>query len=558
MSKSKNSKKTKLQQHAKPNLKDIKISENNTIKVEAEAKSEGENKEFKQSIRFNLDKIIELGSKFKKFSTEKREEIKINFKKIDFAKLKNIKKEDILKNKKACAGIAVACVLVISSGFLAKGIYDKKVAYEIATRAYDVIVDGESIGFVREKNEVENILNKVKTQISAEYGIEAVVAQKVEFVDAHAEDNLVLNSEELESKVREQIDVKVWAYGVQVDGNVIGYVKTEAAAWQTIADIEKPYKELLNKENSNVKKVETVESVQITKEKVNIKNVMDYEKLLAKLKTGSVEEKIHTVQDGESYWAIANKYNITVEDLIAANPGNNPELVQIGDELSLIIPKPYVSVATYETAKIKEKIPFEVKSKEASNMYKNEKVVVTKGQLGERQIVADIKKVNGIEIEKVILEEQILKAPVAEVVSQGTKPVPSTKGTGKFLPPANAQIASRYGWRTLMGSRNFHQGVDFAARLGNPVKAADGGVVTFAGWKNAYGYMVEIDHGAGFKTRYAHNSKLYVKKGDRVFQGKTIAAVGNTGRSTGPHLHFEVWKNGATQNPSNYLNKVYK
>ena len=98
-----------------------------------------------------------------------------------------------------------------------------------------------------------------------------------------------------------------------------------------------------------------------------------------------------------------------------------------------------------------------------------------------------------------------------------------------------------------------HTGLDISASLGTPIKAADGGKVVFVGRKGAYGNMVEIDHGNGYKTRYAHCSKMLVKVGDKVYKGQHIANVGNTGRSTGPHLHFEVLKNGKSQNPSKYL-----
>lgn len=98
-----------------------------------------------------------------------------------------------------------------------------------------------------------------------------------------------------------------------------------------------------------------------------------------------------------------------------------------------------------------------------------------------------------------------------------------------------------------------HYGIDIASKTGTPIYAADGGKVVYAGYKGNYGYLVEIDHGNGFKTRYAHCSKILVKVGDKVYKGQHIANVGNTGRSTGPHLHFEVLKNGKNQNPANYV-----
>ena len=117
--------------------------------------------------------------------------------------------------------------------------------------------------------------------------------------------------------------------------------------------------------------------------------------------------------------------------------------------------------------------------------------------------------------------------------------------------PTRGSISSRYGSRW----GRMHWGLDIACRTGTPIKAADGGTVKSAGYNGAYGYMIEVNHGNGYVTRYAHCSKIYVKSGDKVYKGQTIGAVGSTGRSTGPHLHFEVLKNGVHQNPAKYLGR---
>ena len=98
-----------------------------------------------------------------------------------------------------------------------------------------------------------------------------------------------------------------------------------------------------------------------------------------------------------------------------------------------------------------------------------------------------------------------------------------------------------------------HEGIDLAAPTGTPIKAADGGTVVSAGWHSNYGYMIIIDHGANTRTLYAHCSKLNVSAGNKVYQGQVIGLVGNTGRSTGPHCHFEIHINGRTVNPANYV-----
>lgn len=123
------------------------------------------------------------------------------------------------------------------------------------------------------------------------------------------------------------------------------------------------------------------------------------------------------------------------------------------------------------------------------------------------------------------------------------------------MPVVNGQFSSNFGWRIdpFSGRNTFHDGVDFFADTGTPIVAAASGVVTVAEYHAQYGHMVEIDHGNDLLTRYAHASVLHVKVGDVVRRGHRIADVGSTGRSTGPHLHFEVRHRGLAQNPNRFL-----
>jgi murein DD-endopeptidase MepM/ murein hydrolase activator NlpD len=129
------------------------------------------------------------------------------------------------------------------------------------------------------------------------------------------------------------------------------------------------------------------------------------------------------------------------------------------------------------------------------------------------------------------------------------------RGTGRFIYPVNARITSGYGNRRhpILGYNRFHGGIDFGAGHGTTIMAADSGRIIFAGWYGGYGQSVIVDHGGGITTLYAHASRLYVNVGQNVTQGQAIAAIGSTGLSTGPHLHFEVRQNGNPVNPMNYL-----
>ena len=134
------------------------------------------------------------------------------------------------------------------------------------------------------------------------------------------------------------------------------------------------------------------------------------------------------------------------------------------------------------------------------------------------------------------------------------------KSVLKDMLPNSAPInvlynSSSYGWRIdpLNGHRAFHEGLDFPAGVGTAVYAAADGIVTTSVQTPDYGNLLKIDHGSGLETRYAHNSRLLVKAGERVVKGQKIALVGSTGRSTGPHLHYEIRQNGNPLDPREYL-----
>ncbi len=124
--------------------------------------------------------------------------------------------------------------------------------------------------------------------------------------------------------------------------------------------------------------------------------------------------------------------------------------------------------------------------------------------------------------------------------------------------PSKGYITSGFGTRSdpFNGGRAHHLGIDFDANTGDPVLAAAGGVVSFAGVKSGYGNVVEVDHGNGYSTLYGHNSRLIVRAGDIVRAGQQLSKAGSTGRSTGPHVHFEVHVNGRPVNPRQFLDKV--
>ncbi|HEY9843073.1 MAG TPA: M23 family metallopeptidase, partial [Candidatus Obscuribacterales bacterium] len=176
---------------------------------------------------------------------------------------------------------------------------------------------------------------------------------------------------------------------------------------------------------------------------------------------------------------------------------------------------------------------------------------------------------NQLDNPHMITENQKIIIPNATELKRRPKPVPVKNvlqtireaSTGQATPVLKTRTGRRLSWPTAgivtsgFGWRWFrmHTGMDIAGPIGTHVKAAKEGRVVFSGWMGGYGYCIDIDHGNGITTRYGHNSSLHVQTGAYVYRGQTISAMGSTGHSTGPHLHFEVRINGEPVDPRGYF-----
>ena len=158
---------------------------------------------------------------------------------------------------------------------------------------------------------------------------------------------------------------------------------------------------------------------------------------------------------------------------------------------------------------------------------------------------------NDQETDREVIKEEVLLEPVAKIVERGTKIPPSY-----IKPISGGRQSSGFGRRKqpTKGASTYHKGVDWAVPKGTAVYASCGGTVAKAGWGSGYGYVIYINHPDGRQTRYGHLSKVLVKAGQTVKQGEKIALSGNTGITSGPHLHFEILIGGKQVNPLKYLN----
>ncbi|MCK9217540.1 MAG: peptidoglycan DD-metalloendopeptidase family protein [Firmicutes bacterium] len=441
----------------------------------------------------------------------------------------------IVNNRRFIASIAVIVLLVIILFSL------------FAKNSYAVIINNEEVVRVKSKKIAADAISSIKSRLEKE--CDSVVAFKFEpsYEKVRTSKKELYEGKDLEEQLIKHIDYSVKSFIIYADDNVIACFKTKEEAESVLEFVKDNYLKGINEEE--LKEITFDEKVEVKEDFGQLSDLAEAEEAQKIIITGTDEIKIHKVDSGESFWSISRKYDISVDDLIKANPEANPEKIQIGQELNLIVPKPLISVKTVEESKYIDKIDFEQKLEYSNSLYKDQTSIRVKGEYGEKEVIADITKVNGIEVKRDILSEKVIKKPKEQILVKGTKDPPPKKGTGVFSTPTRGSLTSRFGMRR----GRHHDGIDIGAPIGTPVNAADGGVVIFVGTSGSYGKLIKIDHGANFVTYYGHLSSYKVKVGDKVYKGQTIGAVGNTGRSTGPHLHFEIRKNGQPVNPLNYL-----
>ena len=207
-----------------------------------------------------------------------------------------------------------------------------------------------------------------------------------------------------------------------------------------------------------------------------------------------------------------------------------------------------LDVEVTSTVHYTEAIPHETLWVENAQMDQNTTEVIMDGKDGEAEVEAEVVSVNGVETERTIVSRALLARASNAVVAYGTRNIGI--GTGDMIAPLTSyRFTSAFKFR----DGHWHKGVDLATEVGSPVYAADNGKVVVSEYSDSFGNYIIIDHANGLKTLYAHNSLLLVQAGDTIAKGTQIAVSGNTGRSSGPHVHFEVHRDGIAVNPELYV-----
>ena len=409
-----------------------------------------------------------------------------------------------------------------------------------------VSYDGQVLGRLASKSEAETVRKDLESITSRTLGETYTIDDSLLQYDSgwmlrqDIEDKAVY-----EDQLSDEIGLVTSAYCLYVNDVRIGATPYEGALEELLDQLQKAASD------EDTISCEFAEDVEIRQEYVPTSEIMNLGYIAELLYSTKTAEVTYEVKKGDTWSQIAAKNDMTSAELLALNPGYNINKLQIGEVLTLSASVPYLTMTVVKQERYLDDVSYNIEYTDSADLYQGDYKVTSKGEYGKADVMAKATYVNGEETERTILSSVTLKEPVTEYRLRGTKVRPTWMPTGSFRWPTSGRISSYFGGRKSpggIGSTN-HKGIDIAVPRGTPIYAADGGTVTYSGWMSGYGYLVQIDHGNGYVTRYGHNSSLTVSVGQHVYKGQQVARAG----STGNHCHFEVRYNGVAKNPLNYL-----
>lgn len=402
----------------------------------------------------------------------------------------------------AILGVVVSVALVTYSVAFAK---EEPVEKQEVHR---VFIEDQYITTVENEQLVEHIQILNEQQVASaypNYTIEPINGIKVVTEEVAYE---LVNEDNAAQQLADALEVDVQAYAIRVDGETITHVKDEATAHEV-------------------------------KQRLYLQYV--------------TWEQLQQARSGEVLTELANHQRYTTdvyfnETFEVVETTVKPSNVK-GEDNAVQALLPHISVQAIFRDYTHVEVPYTHVVQEDASMFKGDTRVAQQGVNGVEGVTYTVREINGKRVGKSVIAKQTVRESQPHITLKGTRQNIGF-GTGDFVWPAvGGYISSKMGER--WGRQ--HQGIDIARPTNRDILASDGGVVTIATAHSTYGNYIKIDHQNGYETIYAHLSAFKVRVGEKVGRGQRIGTMGSTGRSTGMHLHFEVYKNGRVQNPLNYI-----
>ena len=466
-------------------------------------------------------------------------------------------------------------LFVIAGLFLVLLFFAVSQKVAIGQKYQQVYFNGELVGNVANHVSVDDAVHEVRRELAAESDEPLCMDYEYSSSKANHWFTSLMTEDALKEALKEkmkvsEIETQVRAYTVAIEGyrgnfksmdevtEFLNTVKNEA-------DTEGQYTTQISKEAGHISGIYTAqltevdpkENTEVTPEVTLADQVsagangaftyqMEY--AMANPRDDSYEtgtNKIYVVESGDVLSVIAMDHDTTVANIMALNGFDNAEVrIYPGQEIIIAVPEPDLSLRIKKGEVYEEDYNAEPTIIKNDEWYTTKQVVHQEGTTGHRERNDIVTYENGIEVARELAHETIMVESTPAIIEQGTITPPTY-----IKPLAGGHFTSGFGRRW----GRMHKGVDWGCPVGTTVYASSAGTVVSAGYSKGYGNNVVISHPDGRMTRYAHNSKLLVSAGQWVEQGQSIALSGSTGRSTGPHVHFEIYINGVAVNPLNYI-----
>ena len=471
-------------------------------------------------------------------------------------------------------GVSIVLVVFESASYV----------YYEAQNVYRVYLNGKSIGLIKDKGALEDYVNKEQQNLKNKYNVDNVyIPQGLKITNETTYNQDTESIESIYNKISDEEDFTINGYTITITDlkdsvkNENGesstqkikeylYVLDENILREAVDEVvksfvdENEYVNYLNEIKKDQKAIgESIENVYV-KEQISVKKgripanqkIYQTKQELAKyLLFGTNDKnKIYKVKDGDSVKSIANSNKMSTDEFLIANQDISDEnaLLYKGQEVVISYINPRITIVEETHSVKKESLRYKTIEKTDDNLMPGHYEVIQKGKKGESKVTRKIEKQNGKITEALIISSEVIKEPINKVVKTGSSV------DWAWPTVSNYTITEHFGYvlRSDIGesSARSHDGIDIAGLgCGSPVYAANSGTVIFAGWGSGLGNEIEISHGKGIVSTYAHLNSVYVSSGQSVKKGQRIGAMGNTGYSFGCHLHFQLSKGGSLFDP---------
>ena len=451
---------------------------------------------------------------------------------------------------------------------------------------YQVYLDGKKMGLIASKNELLDLIDKEQISIKKEYGVDKVYPPNgLDVEKIYTYDTELSNVNDIYNNIKDSDNFTIDGYDVTItynedkvinDGETIKAEDREAkhiyildrsilepALYNTAAAFigTENLKNFENKTQAEIvdvgEKITSVyfaETITVKKSLISTDEVIlnTVEELSQYLLYGTINQhNTYTISEGENLQSIADKNSLNIEELLIANPNYKTKdvLLTAGAKVNVDLIDPLLDVTYRKEAVSDVEVAYKQDIVKDNNKYVDYSEVTTKGENGLTRVTQDIKYVNGVIQDLKIIKSDVLKAPVNEVVTKGTKKIqsyvewtPTYSGDGNYAWPTLSPfvITSRFEYR--WGS--FHRGVDISGTgYGSPILSIADGVVYKTGFGSNEGNYIIVKHSDTLYSQYMHLAKIQCSAGQHVGKGQRIGSMGSTGFSTGTHLHLGIWLN---------------